>query len=59
MEPFRPIPTNLDLLPDETIMNILLEVDNFETLVNWCQTSKRINNICQDNIFWKRKYEKD
>ena len=59
MEPFRPIPTNLDLLPNETIMNILLEVDNFETLVNWCQTSKRINNICQDNTFWKRKYEKD
>ena len=59
MEPSTPIPTNLDLLPDETIMNILLEVDDFETLANWCQTSKRINNICQDNVFWKRKYQQD
>ncbi len=50
---------SFDLLPDETIMNILLAVDDFETLVNWCQTSKRINNICQDNVFWKRKYQQD
>ncbi len=59
MEPSTPIPGNLDLLPDETIMNILLAVDDFETLANWCQTSKRINNICQDNVFWKRKYQQD
>lgn len=48
-----------DELPDETLFNILLETDDLDTLSSWCRTSKRINNICQDEVLWKRKYQKD
>ncbi len=49
----------LNLLPDEILIEILLNTDDLETLSRWCLTSKRINNICQDEFFWKRKYKKD
>ncbi len=49
----------LDLLPDETLLKILLEVDDLTTLFSLCRTSKRINLICQDKLFWKQKYQKD
>ncbi len=49
----------LDLLPDEILLEILLKTDDLETLSALCRTSKRINNICQDKFFWKRKYQKD
>ena len=57
-------PTNLsidylDLLPDEILLEILIKTDDLKTLSKWCQTSKRINNICQDKVLWKQKYEKD
>ena len=57
-------PTNLsidylDLLPDEILLEILIKTDDLETLSGWCQTSKRINNICQDKVLWKQKYIKD
>ena len=49
----------LELLPDEMILKILLETDDLKTLSKWCQTSKRVNRICQDKGFWRQKYEKD
>ncbi len=49
----------LDLLPNETLQKILLETDDLKTLSKWCQTSKRINIICQDEKFWKQKFRKD
>ena len=49
----------LDLLPDEILLEILIKTDDLETLSGWCRTSKRINNICQDEVLWKRKYQKD
>ncbi len=48
-----------ELLPDEMLLKILLETDDLKTLFKWCQTSKRINNICQDEGFWRNKYQKD
>ena len=48
----------LDLLPDEILLEILIKTDDLETLSGWCRTSKRINNICQDEVLWKRKYQK-
>ncbi len=50
---------NINTLPDETIFNILLETNDLDALSRWCRTSKRINLICQDEVFWKRKYQKD
>nr|QBK91378.1 MAG: F-box and regulator of chromosome condensation repeat protein [Pithovirus LCPAC202] len=49
----------LDLLPNEILIEILLKTDDLDTLSRWCRTSKRVNNICQDEFFWKRKYRKD
>ena len=49
----------LDLLPDEILLEILIKTDDLETLSGLCRTSKRINLICQDKFFWKRKYKKD
>ena len=46
----------LELLPDEMLLKLLLETDDLKTLSKWCQTSKRINNICQDEGLWKEKY---
>ncbi len=48
-----------DVLPDEMIIKILLETDDLDTLSRWCQTSTRINNICQDELLWHQKYQKD
>ena len=49
----------LDLLPDEMLLKLLLETDDLKTLFKMCQTSKRVNRICQDKGFWRQKYEKD
>ncbi len=48
-----------ELLPDEMLLKILLETDDLKTLFKWCQTSKRINQICKDEGFWHNKYRKD
>ncbi len=52
-------PNYLDLLPDEMILKLLAETDDLETLHKWRQTSRRINNICQDEGLWKEKYLED
>ncbi len=52
-------PNYLDLLPDEMLLKLLSETDDLKTLSKWCQTSKRVNRICQDKGFWRQKYEKD
>ncbi len=49
----------LNLLPDELLLEILIKTDDLDTLSRWCQTSKRINNICQDKVLWKQKYQKN
>ncbi len=49
----------LNLLPDEMLLKVLIETDDLKTLSKWCQTSKRINNICQDKELWKQKYRKN
>ena len=48
----------LNLLPDEMLLKVLIETDDLKTLSKWCQTSKRVNRICQDKELWKRKYRK-
>ena len=49
----------LELLPDEMLLKLLSETDDLKTLFKWCQTSKKINQICQDEGFWHNKYRKD
>lgn len=55
----RSLANYFNLLPDELILEILLKADDLKTLFKWCQTSKQINQICQDGFFWHRKYQQD
>jgi hypothetical protein len=50
---------NLDLLPDEIFLHMMLEIKDLKTLNNWCRTYWRANNLCRDEIFWRQKYKKD
>ena len=49
----------LNTLPNEILLKLLLETDDLKTLSKWCQTSKRVNQICKDEGFWHNKYRKD
>ena len=60
MDPPSNLPIDyLNLLPDEMLLKILIKTDDLDTLSKWCQSSKRINRICQDKTLWKQKYQKD
>ncbi len=41
------------------LLKVLIETDDLKTLSKWCQTSKRVNQICKDEGFWHNKYRKD
>src|SRR5438128_47941 len=45
-------------LPNEAIFDLLLSSD-FDTIINLCQTSATINNVCQDDHLWQQKLLKD
>ena len=49
----------LDLLPDEMVLQIMLKMTDLNTLNSWCQINKRINIICQDEGFWRKKYQQN
>lgn len=48
----------LEKIPPEIIQNTLLNLDIGE-LNNVCRTSKSIQNICTDRIFWRDKFRRD
>jgi len=48
----------LEKLPDELLIHIMMRLD-YQTLVFFCSVSKRINTICDDEIFWKNKLAQD
>jgi len=45
----------LDYLPDETLLDIMLNMDG-NTLLNFCATDVRTHTICNYEPFWKQKY---
>ena len=50
---------SLENLPNDIIRSIALTLD-LEDITYLCATSKRFSNlICNDNIFWRRKYIQD
>ncbi len=55
----EPPPNYLDWLPDETLLNLLLQTDDLGTLARLCQTNRRIAGLCRDKGFWNQKYHKD
>ena len=57
MEPVAP--AYLDWLPDEALLELLIQTDDLDTLARWCQTSRRVAGLCQDEGFWRQKYLND
>lgn len=50
--------TFVNFVPDEILMNIMLQMD-YETLNNVCASAERAQNICADEYFWELKYNND
>src|SRR5436853_4521862 len=50
-------PSQYHLTETEDIFNLL--VFDYTTILNLCQTSTAINNICQNDDFWQQKFTKD
>lgn len=48
----------MDRLPDEIMADIMLQLP-YTSLVDVCQTDKRLQRICKDNIFWMNKLDYD
>jgi len=45
-------------LPDEILLDIMEKMD-YVTLTMFCSISKRMRRICEDEKFWKKKFEED
>ena len=45
---------NFDYLPDELILSILVDLPILD-LMHFCQTDKRIQNLCFDERLWKQR----
>lgn len=39
---------NIDILDDNSILEIILKISNFDDLDNFCKSSKRIRHICKE-----------
>ncbi len=55
----NPIKTNLSVLPHEKPIDILLELDSLEDIFKACSSSTIFARVCQDDYFWKRRYQQD
>jgi hypothetical protein len=44
--------TDIDRLPKDTLKEILYTL-NVRDVLNYCQHSKRVYNICDEDNFWK------
>ncbi len=56
MEPSS-LPENFDKLPDEMVLQMMIRIQDPETLNSWCHTSTRATRLCKDDFFWKMKYQ--
>jgi len=45
-------------LPGDVIYNMLLDLP-YEDIINYCQSNKYINKLCQNNYLWKNKFYRD
>lgn len=49
----------MEVLPYEILFSILLEVPNISDVLNFCSVSNVIKKVCDDEYFWKKRFEKD
>jgi hypothetical protein len=58
-EPREPKEVNQLLIPEAVILeNILLDNQDIQNFVTICGTNKRYQELCKNDIFWLRLYEK-
>ena len=55
----NPIEESLSILPHEKLIEILLALDNLEDIFNACRSSTIFARVCQDDYFWKLRYQQD
>ncbi len=55
----NPIEASLSILPHEKLTDILLSLDNLEDIFNACSSSAIFARVCQDDYFWKLRYQQD
>ncbi len=55
----NPINASLSILPQENLIEILLALDDLEDITNACRSSTIFARVCQDDYFWKLRYQQD
>ena len=55
----NPINASLSILPHEKLIEILLALDDLEDISNACNSSTIFARVCQDDYFWKLRYQQD
>ena len=53
------IEASLLILPHEKLIEILLALDDLEDIFNACRSSTIFARVCQDDHFWKLRYQQD
>lgn len=46
-------------LPYELLFNLLLDVKDIGKVINMCATNSSVQMICDDDFFWKKRFELD
>ena len=54
-----PINASLSILPHEKLIEILLALDDLEDIFKACRSSTIFARVCQDDYFWKLRYQQD
>jgi len=49
----------MEALPYEMLFKILLETRNINMVLKMCSTNTIINQICNDDYFWKQRFKRD
>ncbi len=55
----NPVKASLSILPHEKLIEILLALDDLEDIFKACSSSTIFGRVCQDDYFWKRRYQQD
>ncbi len=55
----NPIKASLSILPHEKLIEILLALDDLEDITKACSSSTIFARVCQDDYFWKLRYQQD
>lgn len=49
----------METIPNELLFEVLLKIKDINDVINICSTNKTIKAICDNEIFWKSRFELD